>query len=489
MDTRILIDPRIPAVPGWHTALALLLSALIACLGVMPAYGAERTSQAAWPPPPPAGSAVTVADTIYGVLRHHRALRGMQENRQVLEHELRRARAGFGPSVDVQGQAGGSLLSDNSTRNRDLDKQMYGVGEISGRLTQPIWDGFATRSRVRNAKSTLESVKARVFDTATTLSLDGIIAHIDLLRRRTIYALSERNVEQHRAILGQTQDRTNLGADTEADVSQAQSRLARALSSLAEAKAALIVAEDTYSRLTGMPPVARMQAVAMPPESFTGPKPVFELAEQHNPKLAAYMQDIRAAQADRQLAESSFYPTFNAEAGPSYSDRGGAYDRWVYSFDVVGTMRWNVFNSGADVAETKAASARIRQARQTMYDFVDDLRLDIESTWTNYVAAQEQYRHYSEAIKYNEFTRTAYLEQFQLGKRSLLDVLDAENELYSSSTLAETARGNILVGAYRLCALTGNLLPMLSIDTRPLSDNPARDPKDPREDFELGWFN
>ncbi|WP_300881870.1 TolC family protein [uncultured Desulfovibrio sp.] len=423
------------------------------------------------------------------MLRHHRSLQGMQENRQVLEHELRRARAGFGPSVDVQGEAGGSLLSDNSTRDRDLDKQMYGVGEISARLTQPIWDGFATRSRVRNAKSTLESVRARVFDTATTLSLDGIIAHIDLLRRRAIYDLAERNVGQHRVILGQTQDRTSLGVDTEADVNQAQSRLARALSSLSEARAALLVAEETYARLTGMPPAARMQPVAMPPEIFTGPRPVFELAEKHNPKLAAYLQDIRAAQADRQLAESTFYPTFNAEVGPTYTDRGGAYDRWVYSFDAVATMRWNVFNSGADVAETKAAAARIRQARQVMYDYVDDLRLDIESTWANYLAAQEQYRHYSEAIKYNMFTRTAYLEQFQLGKRSLLDVLDAENELYSSSTQAETARGNILVGAYRLCALTGNLLPMLSIDTRPLDQNPPRDPKDPREDFDLGWFN
>lgn len=470
------------------SALVLVLFAL-ALLPPSLALSAEGKAPGAWPPPQPAGESVTVTDTIYGVLRHHRSLQGMQENRQVLEHELRRARAGFGPSVDVQGLAGGSLLSDNTTRNADLDKQMYGIGEISARLTQPIWDGFATRSRVRNAKSTLESVKARVFDTATTLSLDGIIAHIDLLRRRALYELAQRNVAQHRAILAQTQDRTNLGADTGSDVSQAQSRLMRALSNLSEAQAALLVAEDTYTRLTGMPPAARLQPVAMPPETFTGYEPVFELAEQHNPKLLAYMQDIRALQADRQLAESTFYPTINAEIGPTYSDRGGAYDRWIYSFDVVATMRWNVFNSGADVAETKAAAARIRQARQLMYDFRDDLKLDIESTWVNYLAAQDQYRNYSEAMKYADATRNAYLEQFQLGKRSLLDVLDAENELYSSSTQAETARGNILVGAYRLCALTGNLLPMLSIDLIPLGENPPQDPKDPREEFDLGWFN
>lgn len=468
--------------------LALSLTTGMSALEVGAAPAQKTSSNGGYPPPPPPGAPVTMTDTVYGVLRHHRSLLGMQENRQVLEHELTRARAGFGPSVDISGRAGGSLLSDRTTRDYDLDKKMYGLGEISGRLTQPVWDGFATRSRVRSAKSTLESVKHRVMDTATTLSLDGIIAQIDLLRRRVIYELSEKNVAAHREILAQTQDRTNLGADTEADVTQAQSRLARALSTLSEAQAALLVAEDTYTRLTGMPPSAELQPVPMPTELFKGPEQVYQLAEEHNPHLAAFLQDIRAAQGEKELAESTYYPTFNIEVGPTYSDRGGSYDRWVYSFDVVGTMRWNIFNSGADLAENKAAAARVRQARQVMYDYMDDLKLDIQSTWVNYLSAQDQYKNYTEAVEYNKFTRAAYEEQFQLGKRSLLDVLDAENELYSSSTSAETARGNILVGAYRLCALTGNLLPMLNINVEPLAQKPKEDPVDSREAFAPGWF-
>ena len=59
-----------------------------------------------------------------------------------------------------------------------------------------------------------------------------------------------------------------------------------------------------------------------------------------------------------------------------------------------------------------------------MYDFLDELKLDIESTWTNYQAAQEQYSHYSKAVEYSKYTRSAYVEQFQIGRRSILDVLD-----------------------------------------------------------------
>ena len=221
----------------------------------------------------------------------------------------------------------------------------------------------------------------------------------------------------------------------------------------------------------------------------SGPKDAIAQAEQNNPKLAAYLQDIRAARGERELADAAMYPTLNLEAGPNYTDRGGASDRWVYSFDVMGVVRWNIFNSGADMAERSAAAARVRHTRQTMYNFMDELKLDMESTWTNYQAAQEQFKHYSKAIEYNQYTRTAYAEQFQIGRRSILDVLDAESELYNSATQAETAHGNILVGAYRMCALTGKLLPQLSINTAPLTKTPPKDKDDPREEFAPGWFN
>lgn len=450
---------------------------------------AAAAADTGYPPAPPAGKALSVEDSIYGVLRNHHNLRGMIENREVLEHEVRRAQAGFGPRVDVTGQAGGSLLSDSSTRGQNLDSQMWGKVGYSAQLVQPIWDGFATRSRVRTAKSTLESQKYRVFDTATSLSLDAIIAHIDLLRRRKIFELSEDNVAQHKALLGQAQDRARLGADTAADVTQAQSRLQRALSSRSEAKATLLVAEETYTRLTGLSAVSRLQPVTMPPQLFAAAQAVMEQAKKSNPKLAAYLQDIRASRGERELADAAFSPTLNLEAGPNYSNLGGSSNRWVYSFDVMGVVRWNVFNSGADLAERRAASARMRQSRQVMYNYIDDLKLDVESTWINYQAAQEQYNHYSKAIEYNKYTRSAYLEQFQIGKRSILDVLDTESELYNSATQAETARGNILVGAYRLSALTGNMLPEMSINTGPLGRSAPQEAEDPREEFAPGWFN
>ena len=77
---------------------------------------------------------ITVNDTVYGVLHNHRSLMSIKENRSVLEHELNKARAGFGPRVDVTGEIGVGVLSDTTSRGLDLDDQWLSVGSVSARL-------------------------------------------------------------------------------------------------------------------------------------------------------------------------------------------------------------------------------------------------------------------------------------------------------------------------------------------------------------------
>lgn len=415
---------------------------------------------------------VTIQDTVNAILHSHRTIKAMQENRDVIIHELRRAKSGWGPRVDVTSRVGMSKLSNTTTRSYNADTGFYGASGVGVALVQPLWDGFATRSRVRSAESTLDSMTNRVFDNATSLGLDGIIAHIDVIRRREIYRLAELYVERHKEILTSSRDRQQLGADTMADVTQTEGRLARALSTLVEAKASLLEGEEVYRRLTNGPAPVHMAPVGLPDRLFSGPEPIVEEAKLHNPKLAAYLDDIKTARGDQELSEAPFHPVINLEAGPNYSDRGGSGSNWTNSFEVMTTMRWNVFNSGGDVAGNEAAKSRVRMSRQVMYNFVDDLQQEIENTWIIYQSAKDQYQHYTDAIGYNTLTRDAYLEQFTTGQRSLLDVLDAESELFNSSTQAVTAQGNILVGTYRLLALAGVLLPDLHIDTKDLYNAP-----------------
>ena len=428
-----------------------------------------------------AGAAISLRETIEATLQTHSSLKVMQENRVVVEHELDRAKRGYGPRVDVTAGAGGSSLSDVSSRAAGEGKGFYGQSRIGATLSQPIWDGFATRSRVRTAQATVDSMNHRVIDNATTLGLDALIAHADVLRRQRIVELSRLNVKAHEDILGLARDRQSMGADTVADVAKAESRLARAHSSFDDADAALLDAQETYTRLTGLRAYVSLQSVPGPPYFFPDTQAVLQEAQSSNPKMSAYLEDIKAAKGQQELTQSTYYPNFTFESGPNYSARNDKRGTWSTSFDAMGVMRWNVFNSGADVAADKAAAGRVRQTRQGLYAFYDDLVLEVEKTWTALANARKQTGSWTEAERYSLVTRDAYYEQFRMGQRSLLDLLDAENELYNASTQKVTATDNALVAGYRLLALAGVLLPRLDIPTDPLFDNIAAAPPHGRE--------
>jgi adhesin transport system outer membrane protein len=434
------------------------------------------------PPAAPSAEKIHINSTVYGVLRTNHALQGMQENRAVLENELARAkRFGFGPRVDVTGRAGVGRLSDPTTRAQDKTNTRSVTG-ISATLTQPIWD-LGAWSRAREAEETLASVRSRVIDSASSVALDGILAHLDVLRRQSIYDSTVKNVNNIKSILKQSEDRAAMGADTQADVSQARSRLSRALSSLAESKAALRVAKDTYTRLTGISDygLAPVEAKVF---KYADQDEVFDLAKKKNPRLAAYLSDVRTRRAARVTSRAAFLPVITLEAGPNYTNRGrhSGDENYVSSFDVVGVMRWNAFSSGADLAADKAGAARIRQARKELLDYCDEVKLAIDNAWTNMNADHEQFELYSQAVKHNQYTRQAYWQQFRVGSRSLLDVLDSENELYNSTVQAENAFVSSQANSYRLYALAGELFETLEVDVDLLDNLPPEESPLPGEE-------
>ncbi len=404
---------------------------------------------------------IPLKESVESLIRVNNSIKALEENRSAVGHEIRKAKAGYGPRVDVTARAGVGRLTDSTTRSYKYNTTMpYSSGSLI--VTQPLWDGWQTRGRVREAEATYRSLDWRVLDNANSLALDAIIAHVDVLRRQQICLLSEDNVNSHEEILEKARARETEGIDTMADVSQAQSRLARARSSLVEARASLRNVKDSYTRLT-QNPAESLSPVNLPENMFPSAEEVLKRAQKHNPKVAAYIEDVKAATAVREQARSAYSPAFSVEAGPSFSDRDGKNELWRAEMGVAAVVRWNLFNSGADIAESKAAAARIRQSRRVLYDYMDELKLSVEQSWTDFLSAQKQYEFYREAIEYNKTTRDAYVEQFDMGERSLLDVLDAENELYNSSTQAATAFGNTLIAAYRLKALTADLLPELGV--------------------------
>lgn len=415
---------------------------------------------------------VTVKDSVDRTLQYHKQLKSIQENRQAAMHDVRRQQSGWLPRLDAVGRAGGSYGSDTASRALNNDKQMWRKGTIGATLSQTLWDGLATKDRVNMAKLQLRSMDYRVVDNATSLALDAIIAHATVTLNREILGYAHQNVEQHLNILAAQKERSNTGASTVADVSQIQGRLARARSQLADAQGNLLQAEEDYLRLTGVQAPPEMEKISLPLVMFGTPESCYDAAQRSNPKLLAYFEDSKKARVEQSLATAAYQPTLNAEVSAGATDQdgnsSGRHGNWTNYTDAMLVMRWNLFNGGGDLASERVAAARYRQAREDAYNLSDSLKQQIFNMFTSLKTAQDMQKNYAEAMDYNERTRAGFMEQFLIGQRSLLDVLDTSSELFNSSIQWATARTNAHVAAYTMSALAGDLLDTFSIDRKNL---------------------
>lgn len=417
---------------------------------------------------PAAGAGVTtMRDTVNATIEYNPNIKAFQEYRQAAEHDLKRARSGWFPRVDARAGWGIEQWSDPTTRRGGAGVQhkrtYYERSEASLTISQTIWDGFDTLNRVRIGKSRLESADNRLFDNAEGLGLDAVLAHIEVFRQRRIVDLAERNVKNHKRILASQFERHRSGASTMADVTQTQSRLSRTEASLAESRSALEVALANYKRLTGRD-AGEVETPMSPADAYQNLETAIAGCQTRNPKVMALKSDIRTADSQFELDRSPFHPQVYLEAGPTYN-----YQVQSNNYDQGGMVimlraNWNLFNGGYDYYNVKGNKARARQARQELSQQLDLLAEETEATWSALVSAREQAKFYSNAVDYSTRTRDMYLEQFNVGQRSLLDVLDSENEMFTSSIQLVTAQQNVNAAQYRLITLGGALLGSFGVD-------------------------
>ena len=403
--------------------------------------------------------------SVVSTLKNNPRLDVLKNNREAVKHDVRKAKGGYLPDLDARVGFGVDRHSDTVSRATDYDNDWDKREEYSLVLRQLLWDGWETSSFVGVSESKLDSVQHRVFDNAESLALDAVIAYLDVYRQRELVRFAEDNLDAHKRILRSLRERQEMGAGSLADVRQTQSRLSRARSSLADAQGGLRVALANYRRVVGEAPpedmILPVKPIGAVPETQ---QTALKRSRTGNPKLSAATSDIETARQNMRLSQSKLYPKVYAEASTSYDHWVESSRDWEHNTALMLRMNWNLYNGGSDVAEQDAAMYRMRQAAADRYDLMLEIEDETRATWSRYQTAQDKIQNFRQAKKYNQQTLEMYLEQFNVGQRSLLDVLDAENEYFQTSGLLVTSQANEIIAAHRLLALEGSLLSALSVD-------------------------
>ncbi len=409
-------------------------------------------------------TSVTLTDTVTTALEYSPRLQALAANQEAIGFERDRAMGGYYPQVDVAFGYGIEAHSDTLTRAQGNEHNFYDRLEGSIQLSQLLYDGKETRSLVEIERAKLVSAGYRTFDNAEAIALDAIISHMEVYRQRELVALAEKNVNDHLEILDKLEERQEGGAGSIADVDQTQARLARTYASLAETQADLKTAEANYLRhvgkLAGDVEFYNVSSTLLPASLDEA----IQQTAERNPKTLALDANVDEAESRVDLSRSNFLPKVHAELSSSYEDQIESSETYEHNNQAMMRLRWNIFSGHSDVADRKAAMARKLQAAAQRDDQRDMVIEETRATWAALESARKQMVSFDGALTYNQKTLDSYLKQFNVGQRTLLDVLDANNEKFQSAGLMITARTNEVIAAKRLLALTGKLNESLQID-------------------------
>ncbi len=407
---------------------------------------------------------VSIEETLNQALEFSPALKSSFETLYASEAELDKAKGSYYPSIGAWANTGFRQNANFTSRiyEQESDAQEYAGGGVS--IRQVLFAGGINRAKVFAAKAGLSSSENLLFDAATSVMFEALSAHADLARRYKLVELAQNNVKEHETVLKSTKMRFNQGVITSGEVTQVESRLARANATLLSQQSGLEAAKAAYLRVVGVEAPVEIMPIKSPLVNYESSTKVVEVANNLNSRLLSTKDAVSYMEGEKRIAKSSFYPTIAAQGGYSSTYQEGYGNGNTHGYDVGLVLEWNLFNGGSDKASVVQANANIRKAKFDSEEYKNQLYQDIYSTFARVQNLFKESEFYAESMDFSLRTKNNFYQQFQAGQRGLLDVLDAESEYFTSSVEKEISHVDAIIGQYRLHALAGTLLEELNID-------------------------
>lgn len=429
---------------------SLKLPAGVRCVRLVVSAGMATALLAAAP-----ASAETLPQALHAAYKFNPRLDAARAIQRATDEEVPRALSGYRPSIVGSADTGYQLQttkpagSPNATT--ESNPRGYNVG-----LTQPIFRGFRTKNAVSAAEATVRAGWEALRTTEASVLLEAVTSYNDVVRDQAILLLRENNVTVLTRDLKATQDRFQVGEVTRTDVAQAQARRAQAVAALDLARANLKTSRASFERVIGHPP----SKLVDPKTSSAVPKTLAnstEIASRESPGVVAALYREQAARFNIELIRGELLPSVQLEAG--YGRRFDPSETIEGTESTTVTGRVTVpFYTGGEV------QARVRQAKHTHVQRLQEIeqarsevQAQVVTAWSQLQAAQAAVESDQASVSANRIALAGVREEERVGQRTLLDVLNAEQELLNSEVTLATDRRNLVVASYTLLSTIGRL--------------------------------
>lgn len=376
------------------------------------------------------------------------------------ETSIGSAAAAYWPTLDLSGGIGQKRTQANSSTSDTDSKDRLQEASLS--FKQNLFNGFNTRNSVDSAKKGTLAEQWQFYSTLEGLALKITDAYLKVLESQDLLELAEENLALHNEIYDQIERRTNQGVARSSDLIQVEGRRARANANLINAKNNLVDAESTFRAQVGHNP----ENLEFP--GFINLRMPADLASaikeglKNHPDMKAADLNIESSDLTYSSRKSSYLPSLDAEVDQTWDNKSAKTgdEGTRESTDTVAMLKisYNLFNGGGDKARLLESAYRAEESRSQRSQVMRDVEERMRIAWAafEYTSGQREYLLVHEEA--SRKTVDAYREQYNIGKRTLLDLLDTENELFQSSNSLTSAVYQEVYARYRVLAAGGQLL-------------------------------
>ncbi|WP_448664428.1 TolC family outer membrane protein [Sphingomonas sp. CJ20] len=403
-------------------------------------------------------------------------LAGQRANQRANDENVPIARSRGLPGVSSSGSVSDSLHDSDATFGPTRSARL-GLD-----LSVPIYSGGAVRNSVRAAVTRVEAGQANLRGTESDVFTQAVTAYVDVIRDEAIVRLNQQNVHVLEVNLQATRDRFEVGDLTRTDVAQSEARLAIAQSQLRTAEARLIGSRESYIRVIGVPP-----GVLAPPPPLpnlpTDPVTAEQIALANNPFLDAAQKSRAASRIDVDVARAARLPTVSVGVSNSYYNYLGSVSDQArrlgtasngLSNSVSAQLSVPLFQGGRPAAQVRQAQARQAAAIENVTLTERGVIAQARSAYASYESSLRVIESSRVAVEANRLSLEGVRAENSVGTRTILDILNAEQELLNSQVQYVTAERDAYVAGFTLLASMGRAQASdLSLDGGPLYDPAA----------------
>lgn len=382
------------------------------------------------------------------------------------QQEKSAARGGYFPRADVSAtfrEQEKPLPNVNNTDVPDRQSQLV--------LKQMLFDGFATRSEVRRLDHASNSRYFELQSMMQSIALEVTRNYIDVLRYRQLESYAKDNYVAHKQLFDRISERVNAGVGKRVDLEQASGRLALAEANLLTESTNLQNVSARYQRLTGELPATNLMSVGLSKDGVGAtPTEALQIAFRKNPDLQGAIENIVATQSEVDGKRSKYLPRLDLQATKNLDVSENGKNSTLAADVLQLTASINLFNGFSDKSNISQSAERLNASQDFRDKACVDTRQAVVVAYNdiNVLAGQLTFRNeHQQSI---EKAREAYRNQYDIGQRTLLDLLDTENEYFQARRAYTNTSSDLAIAIARTYASEGALLETLGVARADVSE-------------------